>query len=278
MHLVPFADILNHSTHRPAAHLSNDNDSLAAASGVFGPGCAPDGTMVMRATAAVKKGREVCNTYGELSNAQLLQRYGFVEEGNRHDTVRLSLGRTSVLWEGLDGPELRGRQWAARRLLRYSWGTGDVCLEADRAWHWLDVAMFEAVAAIPARLMLVVRLRLLQDLPALLKAVTEVDPQEAAELTEDILSDPPDAAEASAMLAVIAQREGAYPTPLDEAEEALSAAAPGSPRWAALTLRCSEGRILAALKGTVARLAAVPACWAPPVLTSRGGLDSATWP
>ena len=99
------------------AHLSNDNDSLAAASGVFGPGCAPDGTMVMRATAAVKKGREVCNTYGELSNAQLLQRYGFVEEGNRHDTVRLSLGRTSVLWEGLDGQELRGRQWAARRLL-----------------------------------------------------------------------------------------------------------------------------------------------------------------
>ena len=45
----------------------------------------PPGTMVMRATAGVRKGREVCNTYGDLDNAQLLQRYGFVEEA-RHPT------------------------------------------------------------------------------------------------------------------------------------------------------------------------------------------------
>ena len=35
------------------------------------------------------KGEEVMNTYGQLSNAELLHMYGFTETGNPNDEVRL---------------------------------------------------------------------------------------------------------------------------------------------------------------------------------------------
>jgi len=295
MHLVPFADILNHSTHRPGAHLSDDRASLTSTESLFGVGSAPPGTMVMRATGATRLGREVWNSYGELSNSQLLQRYGFVEEGNRHDTLAIRMGKHSAIWEGLelDAGDVCLRMSAARRLIRFSWGTSSVCRGADRSWSHLEVGMAEAVAAIPARLILVARIASLttEGLNWLLGAIKEVagnssgggggggEEGDAADLIEALLREAPNQAETVLMEAALAQRDALYETRLEQAEETLAGAPPGGRLWAAYTLRCSEGRILAALRGTVARTAAHPAgCWVPPVLSSRGGVDSATWP
>jgi len=43
----------------------------------------------MKADRNIHKGEQIFNTYGELSNAQLLHSYGFVEAENNYDNVLL---------------------------------------------------------------------------------------------------------------------------------------------------------------------------------------------
>ncbi|XP_048769500.2 N-lysine methyltransferase setd6-like [Ostrea edulis] len=75
IYMVPMADMLNHIA-KNNAHLS------------FKPDC-----LEMVSTKAIKKGEEVFNTYGELSNWHLLHMYGFSEAypANIYDTVDIPL-------------------------------------------------------------------------------------------------------------------------------------------------------------------------------------------
>ena len=72
--LFPFIDLFNHR--------SGQRNS-----------CAFDwlrGEVVLTAAGPVPAGQEVFNTYGELTNGELLKEYGFVELENPNDTTRLS--------------------------------------------------------------------------------------------------------------------------------------------------------------------------------------------
>lgn len=66
--MVPLADILN--------HVAENNAELE-----FGA------TFKMRCVKPIKKGEEVYNTYGYLSNAELLHMHGFALGANCHDTI-----------------------------------------------------------------------------------------------------------------------------------------------------------------------------------------------
>lgn len=69
--MVPMADVLNHiSKHN--AHLQFDEDSWK-----------------MVAVRSIYPQEEVFNTFGFLSNSQLLQMYGFVEDNSSSDTVEI---------------------------------------------------------------------------------------------------------------------------------------------------------------------------------------------
>jgi len=70
--LVPIADMFNHSS----------ISSKRCTSLYF-----EDGKFKMKAERFIKKGEEVFNTYGDLSSAQLLHTYGFVEPNNPFDSV-----------------------------------------------------------------------------------------------------------------------------------------------------------------------------------------------
>lgn len=73
----------------PAAHLSNVHP------------LSHDSTQVdcleMRTVRAIPLSSEVFNTYGSLSNAALLSRYGFLLPENEHDTVRMVLDPLSTM-------------------------------------------------------------------------------------------------------------------------------------------------------------------------------------
>ncbi|KAG1345377.1 hypothetical protein G6F62_004178 [Rhizopus arrhizus] len=70
--MVPMADMLNHKTGFNNARLFHEPDSLQ-----------------MRAIKDIKEGEQIYNTYGDLCNADLLRKYGFVDEKNDFDLVEL---------------------------------------------------------------------------------------------------------------------------------------------------------------------------------------------
>eukprot|EP00124_Ichthyophonus_hoferi_P000329 Ihof_evm25s11 gene=Ihof_evmTU25s11 len=73
-YLIPLADMLNHSSLHKATHMEQE-----------------DGFFQLVASRPIPQGEEVFNTYGDLSNAQLLSNYGFVEQDNPHNVVNLPL-------------------------------------------------------------------------------------------------------------------------------------------------------------------------------------------
>ncbi|KAI8094076.1 hypothetical protein BDF21DRAFT_331545 [Thamnidium elegans] len=70
--MVPMADLLNHKTGYNNARLFHEQDSLQ-----------------MKAIKDVAKGEQIYNTYGDLCNADLLRKYGFVDDVNEFDIVEL---------------------------------------------------------------------------------------------------------------------------------------------------------------------------------------------
>eukprot|EP01119_Soliformovum_irregulare_P017693 TRINITY_DN5296_c0_g1_i1.p1 TRINITY_DN5296_c0_g1~~TRINITY_DN5296_c0_g1_i1.p1 ORF type:complete len:431 (-),score=143.67 TRINITY_DN5296_c0_g1_i1:9-1301(-) len=68
-YLVPVADVFNHAI---------DNSTVLSIE---------DGTFKMMAERDIARGEEIYNTYGNLSNAQLLHTYGFILEDNMNDNV-----------------------------------------------------------------------------------------------------------------------------------------------------------------------------------------------
>jgi hypothetical protein len=74
-YLVPAADLLNHSSKRKATSLQKVGDSF-----------------VMIAARDIERGEEVFNDYGNLSNSQLLQTYGFADvENEEFESVNISV-------------------------------------------------------------------------------------------------------------------------------------------------------------------------------------------
>jgi len=71
--MVPMADMLNHRTGFNNARLFHEPDGLH-----------------MRAIKDIAAGEQIYNTYGELCNADLLRKYGFVDEPNELDIVEIS--------------------------------------------------------------------------------------------------------------------------------------------------------------------------------------------
>ncbi|GLI68824.1 hypothetical protein VaNZ11_013329, partial [Volvox africanus] len=75
--MVPVWDLLNHITGQVNVRLYH---------------CAKRHVLQMIATRDISRGEELVNNYGELSNAELLRGYGFVEAQNRNNHVQVPLG------------------------------------------------------------------------------------------------------------------------------------------------------------------------------------------
>jgi SET domain-containing protein 6 len=71
--MVPMADMLNHRTGFNNARLFHEPDCLQ-----------------MRAIKDIKAQEQIYNTYGDLCNADLLRKYGFIDDPNEHDIVEIS--------------------------------------------------------------------------------------------------------------------------------------------------------------------------------------------
>ncbi|KAF9097387.1 hypothetical protein BGX29_008096 [Mortierella sp. GBA35] len=71
--MVPMADMLNHKTGHNNARLFHEKDCLR-----------------MVAIKPIKNGQQIYNTYGELCNADLLRKYGFVDVPNPHNIAEIS--------------------------------------------------------------------------------------------------------------------------------------------------------------------------------------------
>ncbi|GFR41412.1 hypothetical protein Agub_g2095 [Astrephomene gubernaculifera] len=74
--MVPVWDLLNHITGAVNVRLHH---------------CARRHVLQMLATRDIRAGEELVNNYGELSNAELLRGYGFVERSNRNNHVQVPL-------------------------------------------------------------------------------------------------------------------------------------------------------------------------------------------
>ncbi|KAF9361702.1 hypothetical protein BGX26_000057 [Mortierella sp. AD094] len=71
--MVPMADMLNHRTGFNNARLFHEKDCLR-----------------MVAIKSIKTGQQIYNTYGDLCNADLLRKYGFVDVPNPHNIAEIS--------------------------------------------------------------------------------------------------------------------------------------------------------------------------------------------
>ena len=95
--LLPYIDLLNHSTSSPCTTLRRDP---------------ADGAFTMIAERSLLQGEEVCHAYGtDLTSAQLLQTFGFVEEGT---ALRASEGS----WDGVNSGTVTPATFSAGEVLK----------------------------------------------------------------------------------------------------------------------------------------------------------------
>lgn len=81
--MCPMADALNHKTGYNNARLFTQNEvNVSISSDLF---------YEMRSFKSIQKNTEVFNTYGELSNSDLLVKYGFIDNENINDNITFSL-------------------------------------------------------------------------------------------------------------------------------------------------------------------------------------------
>ncbi|GIL89513.1 hypothetical protein Vretimale_1923 [Volvox reticuliferus] len=115
--LLPGIDMINHS-HNPArrnAHLERLNLAQAAAAKLLdgtalaeaqSPPTGVEAFFVMRTDKPIKAGEEVLHTYGNLSDAQLLQTYGFLDS---EDDFRLQTASGAAAAASSEGPSPKKR-------------------------------------------------------------------------------------------------------------------------------------------------------------------------
>eukprot|EP00752_Nemacystus_decipiens_P007083 g6345.t2 len=70
-HMIPGADMFNHDPNKQSVQIGTDGEDH----------------FVMKTVQPVKAGEEIFSSFGSISNAQLLNSYGFVLPGNSFDTV-----------------------------------------------------------------------------------------------------------------------------------------------------------------------------------------------
>ncbi|ORZ35569.1 hypothetical protein BCR44DRAFT_1433785 [Catenaria anguillulae PL171] len=199
--IVPLADTLN-AIHPPSAHLERDPKN--------------PNVLVMRTSAAVAKGCQVFNTYGDHGSNELLRRYGYVEWTNEFDSVVV------------EGPAV---VQAVARAIKDTWAKdmSDDKLESVLEKRIDDLAEFDVyddefelsvVRPVPADLVLTIKLLLLtpdeykrakkhphSTFPTL-NLYTQADP------TERVLGAPIHltALESNILIQVVNERLAEYPT------------------------------------------------------------------
>ncbi|KAL2911676.1 hypothetical protein HK105_208835 [Polyrhizophydium stewartii] len=74
----------------PSELYCSDDDASAESQDEFGHADMLETDLIeMRVVRPIKRGQEICNTYGTHSNAELLHRYGFAELGNQYSTAAI---------------------------------------------------------------------------------------------------------------------------------------------------------------------------------------------
>eukprot|EP00033_Pygsuia_biforma_P004264 GCRY01004674.1.p1 GENE.GCRY01004674.1~~GCRY01004674.1.p1 ORF type:complete len:431 (+),score=120.01 GCRY01004674.1:102-1394(+) len=90
--MVPMADLLNHKTGKNNARIFSEEETRdeveEAELDHFGHPLPPEG-LVCHSIKPIAAGEEIYNTYGDLCNADLLRKYGFVDESNPNDLFEI---------------------------------------------------------------------------------------------------------------------------------------------------------------------------------------------
>lgn len=124
--LVPFADIFNH-TDEHDVHLESEHwvcpecgalnacEHDEAEDGDANTSRQPveDDSCEMVTVEGISAGQEVFNTYGELSNAQLLAFYGFALEANKYDRITFVVEDVSRLAPSPPPPSTIAEEWTS---------------------------------------------------------------------------------------------------------------------------------------------------------------------
>ncbi|KAH3668272.1 hypothetical protein OGAPHI_002026 [Ogataea philodendri] len=112
--LVPGADLFNHEPHGDeSAHFESlagvcpDCGKIECVHGVYSDADESDQVCEIVAHSAVPANTEIFNTYGPLSNSELLARYAFCVDNNHFDTV--CLGRQISALRKKAGPQIARR-------------------------------------------------------------------------------------------------------------------------------------------------------------------------
>ena len=98
--LVPFWDMLNHTSCVRLVKLSHDASTKR---------------LNMIAVRDIRKGDEILNTYGELSDGELLRRYGFLPTSSRNPTIRLRYLSKSSSRRAIKSTDSKILDWSARK-------------------------------------------------------------------------------------------------------------------------------------------------------------------
>lgn len=92
--MCPLADMLNADTVLNNARLIYERDAL-----------------VMKSVKEIAKDEQIYNTYGDLPNADLLRRYGYIQRQNRHDVLEIQADLVTSIFEMTEEETLRRIDW-----------------------------------------------------------------------------------------------------------------------------------------------------------------------
>lgn len=232
--MVPIADMFNHRVATvnppPQYHVVMEGAGQTFREDTVGRERLPnlqigilekDDTLLIVALASAEKGSEIWNTYGELGNAELLNRYGFTSLHNPFDTVCV---RVEDLLHQVKGRY--GERWVRRRMrfvskvLEETDDSFDICVDSSLE---KNLHVFLELLHIPE------------------EVFVELEPTEDSiiSLLENGIS-----IESWESLKQIAERKlDRFPCSLQQDAESLKNARAGSRLHHALVLRMSEKRI-----------------------------------
>jgi hypothetical protein len=143
--MVPMADFLNHRTASHTAQLyqeEDDEDDDATGAGASPPNGASSSppAFSMKTVASVAEGDEIWNTYGSLSDGELLRKYGFVEDqgGNPFNICEIRVPLATLAAAVTPQAEVKPRMKLLERLELAS--RDDLEVEGDSFVAVLDVS------------------------------------------------------------------------------------------------------------------------------------------
>uniref|UniRef100_A0A6U9PAY5 SET domain-containing protein n=1 Tax=Picocystis salinarum TaxID=88271 RepID=A0A6U9PAY5_9CHLO len=232
--MVPIADMFNHRVAAvnppPQYHVVMEGAGQTFRESTVGRERLPnlqigilekDDTLLIVALASAEKGSEIWNTYGELGNAELLNRYGFTSLHNPFDTVCIHVEDLLHQVKGRYGERwVRRRMRFVSKVLQDPDDSFDICADSSLE---KNLHVFLELLHIPE------------------EGFVDLEPTEESiiSLLEDGIS-----IESWETLKQIAERQlNRFPSSLQEDTESLKNARAGSRLHHALVLRMSEKRI-----------------------------------